>query len=124
MRMKKVKISVGILAFVGLAVLNFTQSESCFVSKALASSSSGSGSYTSSNTNSSSTDDPYFIGWNKLGEESCPITKVNLEIGFVYQGVPIPVGASYTINGTKKDCSFWPFTKCDQRMITFCQEIK
>lgn len=37
--MNKLKLSVGILAFVGLAALNFTQSESCFVSKALASSS-------------------------------------------------------------------------------------
>ena len=35
--MKKLKLSVGVLAFMGLAVLNFTQSESCFVSKALAS---------------------------------------------------------------------------------------
>ena len=42
--MKKLKISVGILAFMGLATLNFTQSESSFVSKALASSSSGSSS--------------------------------------------------------------------------------
>lgn len=40
--MKKLKISVSVLAFVGLAVLNFTQSESCFVKKSLASSSSGS----------------------------------------------------------------------------------
>ena len=35
--MNKLKLSVGVLAFVGLAALNFTQSESCFVSKALAS---------------------------------------------------------------------------------------
>lgn len=42
--MKKLKISVGILAFMGLATLNFTQSESSFVSKALASSSNSSSS--------------------------------------------------------------------------------
>lgn len=35
--MKKVRLSVGFIALVGLALLNFTQSESCFVSKALAS---------------------------------------------------------------------------------------
>lgn len=40
--MNRFKTSVGIFAFVGLAVINFTQSESNFVSKALASSSSGS----------------------------------------------------------------------------------
>ena len=32
------RLSVGMLAFVGLATLNFTQSEGCFLSKALASS--------------------------------------------------------------------------------------
>lgn len=36
--MRKFKWMVGFLAFVGLAVLNFTQSESSFVSKAMASS--------------------------------------------------------------------------------------
>lgn len=36
--MKKVKVFVGILAFMGLAVLNYTQSERSFISKALASS--------------------------------------------------------------------------------------
>lgn len=40
--MKKIKFSVGVLAFMGLAAINFTQSESCFVSKALASSSNNS----------------------------------------------------------------------------------
>ena len=35
--MRKVKLFVGFIALMGLAVLNFTQSESCFVSKALAS---------------------------------------------------------------------------------------
>ena len=40
MKMKKLRITVGFLAFIGLATLNFTQSESNFVSKALASSSS------------------------------------------------------------------------------------
>ena len=40
--MKKFKIVVGFFAFMGLAVLNFTQSESSFVSKSQASSSSGS----------------------------------------------------------------------------------
>lgn len=42
--MKKLKISVAFLAFMGLAALNFTQSERCFVSKALASSSNSSSS--------------------------------------------------------------------------------
>lgn len=34
--MNKLKLSVGVLAFVGLATLNFTQSESSFVTKAYA----------------------------------------------------------------------------------------
>ncbi len=34
--MKKFKLSIGILAFVGLAVLNFTKSETTFVQKAMA----------------------------------------------------------------------------------------
>ena len=38
--MKKTKLSVGILAFIGLAAINFTQSENYFLSKAVASSSS------------------------------------------------------------------------------------
>lgn len=122
--MNKFKLSVGIFAFVGLAAINFTQSESNFVSKALASSSSGSSSNTSSNTNSSSSDDPYFVSWNKLGEESCPISKVNVTAGFVWGGVVIPIGGSYTVDGTKLDCSVWPFAKCDQRMITLCHEVQ
>lgn len=36
--MKKFKLSIGILAFVGLAVLNFTKSETTFAQKAMASS--------------------------------------------------------------------------------------
>ena len=52
--MKKIKFSVGVLAFMGLAVLNFTQSESSFLSKAMASSSSTSGSSSSGSPSSSS----------------------------------------------------------------------
>ena len=40
--MKKFKLSIGILAFVGLAVLNFTKSETTFAQKAMASSTDGS----------------------------------------------------------------------------------
>ena len=40
--MKKNKLSIGILAFVGLAVLNFTKSETTFAQKAMASSTDGS----------------------------------------------------------------------------------
>lgn len=46
--MSKNRLTVGIIAFVGLAALNFTQSESCLVSKALASSGD---SYSSSSGN-------------------------------------------------------------------------
>lgn len=59
------RLLIGILAFAGLTVLNFTQSETCFVNKALASSSSvssdgdesssGSTSSTTSSTTSNST---------------------------------------------------------------------
>ena len=69
--MKKLKISVGILAFVGLAVLNFTQSESCFVSKALASSSGSSSNSSICSSNSSSVDK---IGYNPTCTP-CPFPK-------------------------------------------------
>ena len=46
--MKKLKISVGILAFMGLAVLNFTQSERGFVLNSRAQTSSSFWSYLSS----------------------------------------------------------------------------
>lgn len=49
--MKKIQKFVGLLAFVGLAVLNFTQSENSIISKSLAS--SGSSSSTSSSSSSS-----------------------------------------------------------------------
>lgn len=50
--MKKTKLLVGILAFIGLAAINFTQSENYFLSKAVASSSSSSTSSTSSSSTS------------------------------------------------------------------------
>lgn len=48
--MNKFKLSVGIFAFVGLAAINFTQSESNFVNMALASSSDSSSSSSSSSS--------------------------------------------------------------------------
>lgn len=50
--MKKIKLSIGILAFVGLAVLNFTKSETTFVQKAMASSTDGSTTFSSNNNSS------------------------------------------------------------------------
>ena len=115
--MNKIKLSVGALAFVGLAMLNFTQSESCFVSKALASGgsvSSGSHSnYGSSSTSSSSTsfsssssgfDDPNLKKEYELAAEFCTITKTNYEAGFVWNGIPIPIGGSYTVSGVQWIC--------------------
>lgn len=55
--MKKTKLSVGILAFMGLAAINFTQSENCFLSKAMASSSSSSSSSTSISSTSSANEE-------------------------------------------------------------------
>lgn len=58
--MTKFKFAVGAFAFIGLAVINFTQSESSLVSRSFASGSSGSGSsgsgssYSSSSSSSSS----------------------------------------------------------------------
>jgi len=103
--MNKIKLSVGALAFVGLAMLNFTQSESCFVSKALASGGSvSSGSHsnygscsTTSSSSSSSTDDSNLLKEHELDPETCSVTKTNYEAGFVWNGVLIPIGATYTV---------------------------
>ena len=52
--MKKIKLSVGVLAFIGLAALNFTQSESCLVSRSLAANTCCNDTITSSDDSSSS----------------------------------------------------------------------
>lgn len=80
--MKKIKFSVGVLAFMGLAVLNFTQSESSFLSKAIAS---------SSNSNSSSGLWSSFVSfwdskiWN-CNEDTCSVTLDLGVISFTYDG--------------------------------------
>ncbi len=55
--MKKIKLSVGVLAFMGLAALNFTQSESCLVSKSLAANTCCNDTITTSDDSSSSSTD-------------------------------------------------------------------
>ena len=52
--MKKIKLSVGILTFMGLAALNFTQSESCLVSESHAANTCCNDTITSSGDSSSS----------------------------------------------------------------------
>ena len=51
--MKKIKLSVGVLAFIGLAALNFTQSESCLVSKSHAANTCCNDTITSSDVSTS-----------------------------------------------------------------------
>ena len=45
--MNKVKFSIGVIAFAGLALLNFTQSENTFITNSQASTTSGGGSSSS-----------------------------------------------------------------------------
>ena len=66
----------------------------------------------------------YDIPWKALGEESCTIKKVNGDVAIVVNGVVIKPHASYEVEGTKKDCSFWPFAVCNPDAITLCHEIK
>lgn len=127
--MKKIKLSIGILAFVGLAVLNFTKSETTFVQKAMASSaccSSCNSSCTCGCMSSSitSSDDPNYAYAAKLTSENCPIEKINGNVEIVIRGVTIAPGAAYVINGTRLQCTFYLLAKCDQRDVTLCQEAK
>lgn len=66
----------------------------------------------------------YDIPWKALGEESCTIKKVNGDVAITVNGVVIKPHASYEVEGTKKDCSFWPFAVCNPDAITLCHEIK
>mgnify|MGYP003290308535 CR=1 FL=1 len=90
--MKKTKLSVGILAFIGLAAINFTQSENCFLSKAMASSSSSSSSSTSISSTSSANEE---WGYNPTCIPcNFPIeSKTQITCGKIVKG------------GKQKDCS-------------------
>ena len=59
-----------------------------------------------------------------LLQVACPIRKINVKAGFMWKGIPIGIGGSYEVMGTKFDCTFWPFSKCDQNRITLCHEIR
>lgn len=69
--MNKLKLFVGVLAFVGLAALNFTQSETSFVSMALASSSSASSGSGSSGGFWSSVQSWWDSKTHKCEEDDC-----------------------------------------------------
>ncbi len=71
-----------------------------------------------------SEDSKYDIPWKALGEESCTIKKINGDVSITIDGVTIAPHASYEVDGTKKDCSFWPFATCNPDAITLCHEIK
>ena len=121
--MKKIKLTIGVFAFTGLAVLNFTQSESCLVNKAIASSSNETGSSSTSDLGLSSTDDPNYAYCAKLSVEECTIKKINMTAGFRLKGIPLGVGAEYEVNGTSKNCTFWLFARCNQNDIESCHEV-
>jgi hypothetical protein len=90
--MKKTKLSVGILAFIGLAAINFTQSENYFLSKAVASSSSSSISGTSTSSTSFKNEE---FGYNPICIPcNFPIeSKTQITCGKIVKG------------GKQKDCS-------------------
>lgn len=129
--MRKTKLFLGVASFAVLSILNFTQSDRNFLQSTLASSgkcSSCNSSCTCGCISSSSslmdTDDPNFAYASKLSSVECPITKINGSMPIVVSGVKIEPGASYVVNGTKLDCTFYLLAKCDQRKVTLCQEIK
>jgi hypothetical protein len=99
--MKKIKNQIGVLAFMGLAAINFTQSESSFISKAFASSTN------SCSGNSSSTTAPK--------KHAC-IEKTDY-VTIDHEGIPITYNITYEecIMGNKiSDCN-----ECKQ----FCEKI-
>lgn len=113
--MKKIKLSVGLLAFMGLAMLNYTQSESCIINNALASSDGESFSFSfsfSSSSSSSSSDEWYFASDHMLDPQSCEIKRYNPDSG-----------KEYTVSGSKTVCTPASGVHCDQRMIVECHEI-
>lgn len=122
--MKKTKLLVGIFAFVGLAALNFTQSENCLVNKAFASSSDSSSSSTSTSSSSTSSSSSNYAYAQKLSSLDCTITKINGSVTIVVSGIVVKPGASYEVKGTKLDCTFYALARCNQSDITHCQEIK
>ena len=130
--MKKIKLSVGVLAFMGLAALNFTQSESCLVSKSLAantccndtittsddssSTSSSSTSSTSSTDTSSSSSgnssssDVSGLGWGcsetTCSEKRTKKVKVEGKVGndTIGAGGSYETTVEYTFNGHIESC--------------------
>ena len=88
--MKKTKLLVGILAFIGLAAINFTQSESSFLSKAIASSSSTSGSSSSGSTSSSSSN----VNHGTNPSLTCPVWTKTYHLGTGNTGVDCQSGGT------------------------------
>ncbi len=136
--MNKLKLSVGVLAFVGLAVLNFTQSERGFISQAFASS-----SY-SGNTGGGSTGGFWSSLWSTatswIGSQvssyidnnqmachtmSCikeDTDKTSGSITIPIEGVPVTIGGSHESthkeNGSKSPCE--PASEDDTSKALFC----
>lgn len=107
--MKKIKFSVGVLAFMGLAAINFTQSESCFVSKALASTSNSSG-IRSTILSSLFDTDSYsdYASDHMLKPQECRLQSIT-------EG-----GKTETIYGTRFECVAVEGQKCNQYEQTIC----
>lgn len=105
--MKKIKFSVGVLAFMGLAAINFTQSESCFISKAQASSSTSSSFFS---TFISSLFDPSYASDHMLKPQECRLQSITED------------GKTETIYGTRFECVAVEGQKCDQNKQTICKK--
>lgn len=132
--MNKLKLSVGVLAFVGLAALNFTQSESCFVSKALASSSSGvsggsgsSGGIWSSITSWVESQVSSYIENNLMACHKMQCVKEDSSstggtITIPIYGIPVTIGGNHTSthkeNGSKEPCE--NASSDDEKKALFC----
>lgn len=107
--MNKLKLSVGVLAFIGLAALNFTQSESCFVNMALAEGgpvSSGSKPKPKSSISSSLISSSSSFSSDGGGvthspvSGSCPVWRISVQIGSNGSGRLCTIGGIYRcVNG-------------------------
>jgi hypothetical protein len=97
--MKKIKFSVGVLAFMGLAAINFTQSESRFISKAFASTYYSDYSYSETYVSTTSSEPK-----KKCVEDDCCIS---VEVGF----------ATATFEGKYEKC-------LDGNTVSDCKKCK
>lgn len=120
--MKKIKFSVGVLAFMGLAVINFTQSERNFVSKSFASGSGENWPSTITNTFtfiSSSFSDVFTKKNNDCQTQSCTYFPTDLLMPDIPILLPLPGEQRFCANGntiTISECITQCYKACGPKI--------